>query len=229
MMKRGSFVLLSLLGLGLWSWLVYFNVWFALRHGIPLPYAILSPSCVGPLFVLLIALTQLWKYLTAERKENILDPKFTLTASQPHFVRVAGTLMCVSFLAAGALRFLSDAPALPDSPIMNALYIAIGILGALFTLFSPRMRLSLSPEGFEYSQMRPARVPWHDITEVKLRSFLTTSWIILTLKDTAEYRPANPLARWRKAAKVSVYPRVFGIDAEVLKQGIDLRRNVFTF
>ena len=89
--------------------------------------------------------------------------------------------------------------------------------------------MGLSPDGFEYSLMKPTQIPWHDITDVKLRSVLTTSWIVLTLKDSAEFRSAHLLARWRKVSKVLVHPLAFGIDPEVLKQGVDLRRNVFTF
>jgi hypothetical protein len=139
--------------------------------------------------------------------------------------------MCASFFVGGIWSLLgrSWTSGLPESPFMSVLVIAIGAYGAVLALFSPRIRIHLSPDGFEYSQMKPANVPWHDITDVRLRSFFMRSWIVLTLKNSTDFRSANLLARWRRVAKVSVHPIMFGIDPEVLKQGIDLRRNIFTF
>jgi hypothetical protein len=215
----------------LWSWLAYFNMTSAIQSGTALPHALLIPTVLGPMALVPLALAQLWKLLTAERKENILDPDFVFRAHQSLIARGVTALMCASFIAGGIWSLSGDPwiSGLPDSPVMSLLLIGIGAYGGAFALFSPMIRLSLSPDGFDYSLMRPTRVPWHDITEVKLRSMLTASWIVLILKETTEFRSANPLARWRRATKVSVYPLMFGIDPHVLKQDIDLRRNVFTF
>jgi hypothetical protein len=230
-MGRNGYIAFSVLGLVLWSWLGYFNIASALRSGMSFPSVLLSPSIIGPIALVPLTLTQLWKFASAERKENIIDPRFVLKASQSLIARSIGALICIAFLAAGILHLSgrSWAPNLPDSPLLSVIIIAIGGYGAVFALLSPRIRMGLSPDGFEYSLMRPGRVPWHDITDVRLRSVLTTSWIVLTLKDSTDFRSANLLARWRKVSKVLVNPLAFGIDPNVLKQGIDLRRNVFTF
>jgi hypothetical protein len=230
-MGRSGYIALSVFGLALWSWLGYFNVASALRSGVPIAYALLTPSAIGPIALVPLTLTQLWKLASAERKENVIDPQFVLKASQSLIARGIGVLMCIAFIAVGASHLLGSAWAsnLPDSFVLSVIFIAIGTYGAVFALFSPRLRMGLSPDGFEYSLMNPARIPWHDISDVKLRSVFTTSWIVLTLKDSTEFRSAHLLARWRKVSKVLVYPLAFGIDPEVLKQGIDLRRNVFTF
>jgi hypothetical protein len=230
-MGRGGCILLSLLGLAMWLWLGYFNIWWPVRSGTPFLYALLSPAALGPIALVPLSLVQLWKFIAAERKENILNPHFILTASQSTIGRGVRVLMCLFFFGAGLWGLLGHSWSSNglNSPLMSAAFIAIGTYGAVFALFSPRIRLRLSPDGFEYSQMKPARIPWHDITDVKRRSFFTGSWIVLTLKDTTEFRPANILARWRKVSKVSVYPLVLGIDPAVLEQGIALRRNVFTF
>jgi hypothetical protein len=230
-MGRSGYIALSMLGLVLWSWLAYFNAMSAVQSGISLPYALLSPTVLGPIALVPLALAQLWKLSTAERKDNILDPNFVLTASQSLVARGMSALMCGSFVA-GGIWSLAGHPwqsGFPDSPVVGVLFIAIGAYGGAFALFSPRIRMGLSPDGFDYSLMKPARVLWHDITDVKLRSVFTASWIVLTFKDTTEFRSANPWARWRKVTKVTVNPLMFGIDPDVLKQGIDLRRNVSTF
>ena len=230
-MGRSGYIALLVLGLVMWSWLGYFNMTSVIRSGTALPYALLTPGVIGPVLLVPFGLAQLWKLLTAERKENILDPNFVLRASQSLLARGVTALMCASFVAGGiwSLTGHSWRSGFPDSPAVSALFIALGAYGGAFALFSPRIRMGLSPDGFEYSLMRPARFLWHDITDVKLRSVLTASRIVLTLKDTTEFRSANPWARWRRVTKVSVHPLLFGIDPDVLKQGIDLRRNVSTF
>ncbi|HEY1386819.1 MAG TPA: hypothetical protein VGF43_24560 [Dongiaceae bacterium] len=230
-MGRNGYIALSVLGLAVWSSLGYVNVASAIASGLPLPYALFTPLTVGPIALVPLTLAQLWKLLAAERQENILDPDFVLRASQSRVARGISGVMFVAFAATGLRSLLgrSVASDLPDYPIVSVCFVAAGIYGATLVLFSRRIRIVLSPEGLEHSQMRPTRVPWHDIIDVKLRSFLTGSWIVLTLKNTTEFRSANLLARWRRADKVSIVPLVFGIDPEVLKQGIELRRNIFTF
>lgn len=230
-MGRQGYIVLSLLGVVMWSWLGYLNISSAVGSGAPILSPLLAPSTLAPIALVPISLMQLWKLLSAERAENILNPQFVLTASQSLIARGASTLICVLFFVAGVWSLLGHSSISDsfDSPTLSVVFVALGIYGAVFALFSPRIRVSLSPDGFEYSQMRPASVPWHDITDVKLRTFFTTSWIVLTLKNGTEFRSANLLARWRRVAKVTVSPLMFGIDPEVLKQGIDLRRNVFTF
>jgi len=230
-MGRSGYIVLSVGGLVVWSWLAYANLASAIESGLALPYALFTPMTVGPVALVPLTLAQLWKLLAAERKENVLDPDFILRASQSLIARGVSGVMCVAFVATG-LRSLLGQPVtsdLPDYPIVSVCFVVAGFYGAILLLFSPRIRIELSPESFEYSQMRPARIPWHDIIDVKLRSFFTGSWIVLTLKSTTEFRSANLLARWRKVEKVSIVPLIFGIDPEVLKQGIDLRRNAFTF
>ena len=230
-MGRGGYTAFLVLSLVIWSWGGYFNVSTALSSGTPFPYALLSLSALGPIAMVPLSLAQLWKLLTAERKETILDPAFIFAARQSLIARGVAILMCALLFVAGVWGLSGHvAPSgLSDSPLMSVLFIAIGAYGVVLSLFSPRIRMRLSPDGLEYNLMRPAMVPWHDITDVKLHSLFVGSWIVLTLKNTAEFRSAKPLARWRGVTRLSISPLMFGIDPEVLKQAIDVRRNVFTF
>src|ERR1044072_6183122 len=133
-MGRSGYIALSMVRLVIWSLLAFFNMTTALRSDTALPYALLSPSVLGPVALVSLILAQLWKFLGAERKENILDPVFVLRASQSLIVRGVAALMSASFVAAGiwSLSGHSLKSGLPDSPVIGVLLIAIGAYGGAF-------------------------------------------------------------------------------------------------
>jgi hypothetical protein len=227
---RGDRILLCLLGLLMWSWLAYFNTSNALASGQTLIDSLTSLSAISPVALVPLTLIQIWKYLSAERKENIVNPHFVWIARQSLAARVIATAMCLAFVAIGLLQLVgSSASGWAGSSTISMLFIAVGCYGGFYSLFSPRIRIGLSPQGFEYSLMRPSQISWHDVVDVRLRTLFTSSWIEVVLKDTTEFRSAALFARWRRVSKLSLMPAVFGVDPDTLKKAIDIRRNVFTF
>lgn len=230
-MGRRGYIALTGLSVLLWSWIAYFNISRVMQSATPLDDVLLAPSIVLPLALVPMSVMRLLKFVTAERAENVLNPHLVVSVSQPAIARAATALMALIFLVSGLGSFWARSP-ISDvaTPLfLSILYAVAGVMLAATALFSPRLRIRLSPDGFEYSQMKPGRVSSQDITDVKLHTLLFNSRIVLTLKGTTEFRAANPFARWRKVEKVLVYPLTLGIEPEMLKQGIDLRRNVFTF
>lgn len=228
-MTKRTHILLNLLTLVLMGFLGYAG--FARQEYATFLEMLLTPWTLMPVVFIPWTLVHLWKFWTAERAENVLDPNFAFAARQPLLVRVGSGLLGLGVFAVGALRLWRGdlLPGDPGSIPMNLTLVVVGGLGALSALTSPLMRLKLSPDGLEYSMIRPAHISWHDVAEVKLRSIFLTTWVELTLKDATGYRAAGPLARWKKMNKVQILPMVFGLGPDVLYRGIEARRNVFTF
>ncbi len=229
-MTRSGHIFFNLVGLLVWLWLGYENVALHTKSE-TIGGALLSPAAFGPIVLVPLTLGQLSKWIFAEREENVLNPHFMLSVSQSLFARGVMAVMCLALLIVGGIR-LSGSDLLPGEPgsfSLNLLFVGLGAFGTLSALTSPLIRLRLSPDGLEFSMLRPSRVSWHDVTEVRLRSVLWSSWVVLTLKQTTEHRSAALVARWRKVAKVRIDPVIFGIDPEVLSRGIEARRSVFTF
>jgi hypothetical protein len=180
----------------------------------------------------LISLGQLWKLLTAPRAESILDPHSTIVVEESLIVRICRALALSFVIVAGAWAFMADGSPMASLtllPTMGVVVIGIGVFGMARLVFNPRQRLILTPQGLTHSQVRPAAIAWEEIADLQAKSFLTTKKIALQLRDSREFRPASLLARWRRVETVTLNPITFGVDPDVFKRGIDIRRNVFTF
>jgi hypothetical protein len=228
-MSRGFYISMLLIAVVAWALSASLNIWRVLQHGLSINDMLIDSSIVFPALLVPIWLAELIKFATAEREKNVLDPHFVVHAGEPAIVRPLRGLLCVSFVAFGGLGLRGQGPfaILHSAPLLIAI-VVFGALGATM-VFTPRARLKLSSEGLDYSQMRPSHVPWHEVVDVKRRSILLNSRIVLTLKNTTEFRSANPLARWRRVERVVLMPFTFGLDPKALAQGIEARRNVFTF
>ena len=180
----------------------------------------------------LIALGRIWKLLTAPGAERILDPHRTLAVEESLVVRSCRAVAFSLIIVAGVWAFSIDgAPlaAIAIRPLAGVLFIAVGVFGMARLVFNPRQRLVLTPQSLTYSQLRPAVIGWEDVTDVQLKSYFTTKVISLRLRGSHEFRPASLLARWRRVEKIVFFPITFGVEPDVLKRGIELRREVFTF
>jgi hypothetical protein len=184
------------------------------------------------LMLALISLGQLWKLLTAPRAERILDPHSTLVVEESLIVRICRALALSFMIFAGVWAFTADGSPMASLallPVMGVIIISIGVFSMARLVFNPRQRLVLTPQSLTHSQVRPAVIAWEEIADVQSKSFLTTKKITLQLRGSREFRPASPLARWRRVETVVLNPITFGVDPDILKRGIDVRRNVFTF
>lgn len=228
-MSRGFYISMLLIAVVASALSASLNIWRVLQHGLSINDMLIDSSIVFPALLVPIWLAELIKFATAEREKNVLDPHFVVHAGEPAIVRPLRGLLCVFFVAFGGLGLWGQGPfaILHSAPLLIAI-VVFGALGATM-VFTPRARLKLSSEGLDYSQMRPSHVPWHEVVDVKRRSILLNSRIVLTLKNTTEFRSANPLARWRRVEKVVLMPFTFGLDPKALAQGIEARRNVFAF
>lgn len=229
-MTRSRYIVMWLLATTLLSAIGYYSVAQQLGSG-SLVEALLAPSSIISIMFASWALAQIWRLLTAERRERVLDPQFAMDVGRSLLVRIVGGMLCLGVGTVGALR-LWRSDLLPGDPgplTTNLFFAGYGALGALAAVTSPQMRLKLSPDGLEYSLLRTPLVSWNDVTDVKLRKRLTGPWVELTLKDTAEYRAAGPFGRWRKVTKLQLIPLAFGLEPDVLYRGIEARRSVFTF
>jgi len=228
-MSRGFYMSMLLIAVVAWVLSASLKIWLVFKHGFSINDTLIDPSIMFPVILVPIWLAELIKFATAEREKNVLDPHSVVHAGEPVIVRPLRGLLCVFFVVLGGLGFCGQGPfaALYPSPLL-VVFIVIGVFGAT-RVFTPRARLTLPPEGLAYSQMRPSHVPWHDVVDVKRKSMLLNSRIVLTLKNATEFRSANPLARWRRVEKVVLMPFTFGLDPKALAQGIEARRSVFTF
>src|SRR5882672_831962 len=231
-MRRRSHIVFNTLGVFIWTLNSYFNWSLYGQTGPSSTGSIRLFSMVVAPILALVSLAQLWKLLTAPRQERILDPHVTLTIEESLVVRVVRMLLLAAMAAAGAwglMNGVSPLGTLNTTPLLNILFLGIGGLGLVAAAFNPRQRLTLTPQGLNYSQSRPAAIAWEEVVEVRSKVILTTMRITLILKDSREFRPASLLARWRSMSQFSLIPLMFGVDPEVLKKGVEIRRYVFTF
>jgi len=180
----------------------------------------------------LVSLGRILRLLTAPKPELILDPHATVVIAESMIVRLLRMLMLGIFIAVGIWGFVSDSAPLGgmrELPVLYFLLLGFCVYGFVALVFSPRLELILSPESLAHSRLRPAVIAWEDLADVKSRKVLLSTTLTLVLRGTREFRPASLLARWRRVDKVQLNPITFGVDPDVLKQGIELRRNVFTF
>ena len=230
-MPRAVRIALWGLGVVVWLWIGCTKIAEAVRDGSSVHDFLRSPHAAFLFILGPLCLAQLSRYLTCERKANVLNPHFALISSEPAIARVLPGLMAVGFLTSGIASFWGHSvlAGQPTPIYLSILYVAAGIIIGLGALIAPRTRLKLSPDGLEYSHIRSGKIQWQDVADVGVRRMLSSSWIVVTLKNTAEFRPAGWLARWRNATEILIYPSLFGLEAEVLKEGIDIRRNVSAF
>jgi hypothetical protein len=233
MTGRAKHIAYSVFLLLMWGWLAYSNFPNELGSGAALADALLDLSVVVPLALVPLTLVDIWKYLTAERVENIVNPHFVLEARQPLLTRLVLLLISCAYITSGVWHLARGGWSWSwsegfNSPIVSVLFMVLGAW-LVSIAFLPRTYIAMSPQGLDYSHMRPSRVSWHDIIDLKLHSHFTTSYIDVTLKDSTEFRSANLFSRWHRVSKLTVMPAMFGIDGETLMQAIDVRRNVFTF
>ncbi|HEY3145146.1 MAG TPA: hypothetical protein VGJ75_02290 [Dongiaceae bacterium] len=230
-MPRGVRIALWTLGAVGSLWLGYTSIAEAVRDGVSVEGILLAPSNAALFILAPVCLAQLYRYLMAERKENVLNPQIALTASEPAIARFLLGFMAFGFVTSGIAGFWDRSVLVyqPTPLYLSILYIAAGIMIGLGALVAPRMYLRLFPDGLEYSHVRPFRIQWQDIADVTVRRMLLSHWIVVTLRNTAEFRSTSWFARWRKVQTILIYPSLFGLEAEMLKEGIDIRRNVSAF
>jgi hypothetical protein len=182
--------------------------------------------------VLLLSLGRILRLLTAPKPERILDPHATVVIAESMIVRLLRMLMLGVFIAAGIWGFVSDSAPLGEIRKLPSLYLLLlgfGVYGLAALVFNPRLQLILTPQSLAHSRLRPAVIAWEDLADIKSRKVLLSTRLTLVLRETREFRPASLLARWRRVDKVQLNPITFGVDPDVLRQGIEVRRNVFTF
>ena len=114
-------------------------------------------------------------------------------------------------------------------PALGFFALGVGTFGLVTALFNPRQQMTLTPQSLSHSRLRPAEVTWEDLADVTEKKFLFASMVTLVLRDSREFRPSSLLTRWRRVDKFTFNPYNFGVDPDVLRRGIEVRRNVFTF
>jgi hypothetical protein len=182
--------------------------------------------------LVLVSLGRILRLLTAPKPDHILDPHATVVIAESLVVRLLRMLMLGIFIATGIWGFVGDpAPfsAIRELPLLYLLLLAFGVYGLAAMVVNPRLQLTLTPQSLAHSRLRPAVIAWEDLADIKTRKVLMSTALTLVFRETREFRPASLLARWRRVDKVQLNPIIFGVDPDVLKRGIEIRRNVFTF
>jgi len=229
MMSRKFYLWTNGLAALVWSFVFYSNTFLLHRRGEASGAIHFSLSSALMPFLALMSLGQIWKLLKAPPAELIRDPHGTVILQDFLATRIIQNLFSFGMAALGLLSLSGIVQNdMPGGRIWDIAFVGVGALGSL-NLFSPRLRLVLSPQGLEYSHLRPSTVSWEDIVDVTVKTVFTTSTIKVTLKDTTEFRSGYLLTRWRRVPTFILNPLMFGVDAASLVDGIDLRRNVFTF
>jgi hypothetical protein len=228
MMSRKFYLWTNSLAILLWSFAFYSNTFLQRRGEATETYHFSLMTAMFP-FLALISVGRIWALLTAPAPERIRDPHGTVVLQDSFVTRSIGNLFCFTMAASGFLSLAGMMPSgMPGGSLWAIAFVCIGILG-LLSLFSPRLRLVLSPQGLEYSYLRPSTVPWEDVVAVTVKTVFTTSTITVTLKETTEFRSGYLLTRWHRVPRFVLNPLMFGVDAASLVDGLELRRNVFTF
>jgi hypothetical protein len=231
-MGRRTHLLLYIFTAVVCGWNVYMN-WSIYNRG-RLPGLAQSHifNMILMSLLVLVSLGRILKLLTAPKPERILDPHATVVIAESLIVRLVRMLMLSIFIAAGVWGLVSDSAPLGgirELPLVYLLLLGIGVYGLAGLVFNPRLQLTLTPQSLAHSRLRPAVIAWEDLAGITSRKILMSTAVTLVLRETREFRPASLLARWRGVDKIQVNPMTFGVDPDVLRQGIELRRNVFTF
>jgi hypothetical protein len=180
----------------------------------------------------LLSLGQVLKWLTAPKAERVLDPHATIVIEESPIGRACRWLTLAIFTGAGAwglIRGDARLGAFDGISLFSILILGIGAWGLVALAFNPRQRMTMTPQSLTDSRLRPGIVAWEELSDVQSKTFWGTTTLTLVLRDDREFRSSSPLARWRRVDRLKVTPITFGVEADVLRQGIELRRNVFTF
>ena len=182
--------------------------------------------------LVVLSLGRILRLLTAPKPEQILDPHATVVIAESVIVRSIRMLMLGILVAAGIWGLVSDSAPLGGIGELRLAYmllLGLGVYSLAALVLNPRLQLTLTPQSLAHSRLRPAVIAWEDLADVKSRKRLMNTVLTLVFRETREFRPASLLARWRRVDKVQVDAMAFGVDPDVLRRGIELRRNVFTF
>lgn len=225
--RRGHIFLYGFLSL-MWSFNTYTN-WRLYSLGGPSTLATMHViNMIATPMLVLFSLGQVWKLLTSPKPERILDPHVTIMIEESLVVRVFRWLALAVFTGSGIWGVVSGTR---DNGFLaiSVIILGIGVYGLAALTFNPRQRLTLTPQSLTDSRLRPGTIAWEELAEVQTKNVLGNIVLTLVLRDTREFRPASLLARWRRVDKLKVNPIAFGVDPDVLRRGIEVRRNVFTF
>jgi hypothetical protein len=171
---------------------------------------------------------QMARVAFAPKPERINDPYADIVVEEWAIARLFRLLFCLVLVFAAIAPFVTPF-ALVESTGGKVFCFALGVYGLARLAFTPNPRLALSRTGIAYSEVHPAEIAWEDITDVELKIFITTSTIVLKLREAGKFRPAFPLDRWRRLSQIRLYSLYFGIDTADLLKGIEIRRQLATF
>ncbi|HEV8391513.1 MAG TPA: hypothetical protein VGQ35_16800, partial [Dongiaceae bacterium] len=127
----------------------------------------------------------LFKFLEMTRQERKIEdrPELILTFARSRLeIILIGIGMLLFGFSLYTPRFIGmDKPVAPGlMACMGALLLVLGILLPLYMLLRPR-RLTLSPQGLDYSLFRQRPIPWHDIVSADRGEGLKVGSIYLHL------------------------------------------------
>lgn len=227
-MNRGRYILGFGLMAAVWCMLTYFSYQKALHSILPLDDTLLLPSFVFPAGLAFLYLAHIWLALTVKPRAELLDPQATVVIrAKPVMIGVRFLLYVAwSLSAAWAMAH----PAGLDGPYANPTYmwilLAIGVWGLVSTFSVPRIALEISPMGIRHTQIKPALIPWSDVTEIKLKRWLLSQFVLVIFRPETDYHLARMLWQWRKIPRLTMSPFGFGVDADTLLRALQLRRDL---
>ena len=97
--------------------------------------------------------------------------------------RTIARVLMFGGLAAGALIM-----ALKDSTnVVNWLLLAVFVIFAVLMPFRPRVTLTLSPAGLDYSLFKTGIIAWSDIRDARLQRYFLNRFIVLDLVEPDKY------------------------------------------
>jgi hypothetical protein len=155
------------------------------------------------------------------------DSSATINLRESFAERSCSIIVGLGMLAAGGLPLLGFGG--PDLPIVFPVaLLAMGALVIAYGLLTKREHLTLSPDGIDWSQIKPHFMPWIDVKSSGVRR-----WLLFSAMAVVEVRGVGKYFRKGKLKRTSsqcfgILPFLFGLDAETLAKAIALRRARFS-
>jgi hypothetical protein len=180
--------------------------------GVAIFFAAGIPMCV----------LRIWQNLRPTDIAGLRDANATVTLRESTTERSCVILLSLGMMAMGALPLLGFPG--PDVPaVLFAVILVIGSYSMFNGIIKPRARLTISPAGLDWSQIRPSFVPWSDITGSKMQRWLGFgSLAVFELKEAGKYFPRT--IRKRTCQRFGVISASLGVDAETLVEGVEAHR-----
>jgi len=216
----------------IWGLLLYMNYGMAQRSVLPIRDSLLLPNFIVPANLMLVSLSFLVSGLLApSRAAALLDTRASVSIATPLIVRLARLVFGAALVVSGIFALLgrNRVDLAYSTPGWAWFWIALGAWSLVSASTYRRLNVVITPAGIQHPQVRPSQIPWEDVSEVILKRWLFSSFVLVKLREHTDFRLSPLLWRWRKVTRISFLPNYFGTDAETLASALKLRHDLHAF